>query len=73
MSWIMILNSNNFYRADWDGQLIHGRPSPPHEVATKIGSDYIEVTWTPPTISNPEDYHKYRFVNPSLDCQYNLN
>jgi hypothetical protein len=50
----------NLSRAAWNGQLVHGRPSPPHEVATSIGADYIVVSWTPPTISDPEDYHKYR-------------
>ena len=48
------------FRSDWNGQLIHGRPSPPHEVATSVGADFIVVSWTPPTISDAEDYHKYR-------------
>ena len=51
-----------FGRSAWNGQLVHGRPSPPHEVATDVGADFITVSWTPPTISDPEDYHKYRYT-----------
>ena len=46
----------------WTGDLVKGKPSPPHQVTTATGADYISISWTAPTVSSPEDYHKYRLT-----------
>lgn len=50
----------NTSRVAWDGQMVEGKPSPPHQIVTRSGADHIMAAWTAPSISDPEGYHKYK-------------
>lgn len=53
----------NVSSAAWKGNdKMHGLPTPPHTVTiTKRGADFIELAWTTPAISMPDERLKYRY------------
>ena len=43
------------------GESVKGRPSAPHGLmVAETGIDYLEVSWSGPAISDPEDTLKYK-------------
>ena len=52
----------NTSRVGWNGQRVDGLPSPPHEIQALTGADTIQLSWTAPAVSAPDDYHKYRIT-----------
>lgn len=61
MFYLQIFNS---FRESWNGESLLGLPTPPHSVIVdRTTPEIIELSWTTPVISHPEDSLKYRFVS----------
>ena len=51
----------HYCRDSWNGESISGLPTPPHSVVVDASTpETIQLTWTTPVISHPEDSLKYR-------------